>query len=190
MRKTTQLLEKGPIFIVVSGAPGSGKSTLAKLLSEKLRLLHIERDVLLEQIYQQEKNDPNYNVERVGIPRAYAVVVTLLQQKISVIMDATLYKNKSEVDIKSLATDAKLLNIHCIASDCEFVKNRFRNREIRLNDGKVPDWLDDHMKTLDKIYPDVVNLLDLECPQLTVRTDDEYDPKIDQIIDWVMSNIK
>ncbi len=185
MQRGTKILENGPVLVVVSGAPGSGKSTLAKILSEKLNFLHIERDVLLEQIYQLNKQNPDYDKAKVGIPKAYEIVANLLSEKVSIVMDATLYKNISEVDIKAFGKNAKLLNIHCVAGNFDFVIERFRKREIARNSGSAPDWLNNHIKILENIYEDVVKPLDLECPQLVVTTEATYDPTIGSIIDWV-----
>lgn len=189
MSSLAKVLQNGPIFIVISGAPGSGKTTLARILSEKLNLLHIERDILLEQVYQLHKNDTNYDRARVGIPKVYEIVASLLTQQISIVMDATLYKNKSEQDIKLLGDNAKLLNIHCTAGDSSYVKERFRKREIVLNNGDKPDWLDGHMDMLDDIYEDVKDPLQLDCSRLVVETYEGYNPTINEVVEWVENQL-
>ncbi|MFG1810947.1 AAA family ATPase [Streptomyces sp. NPDC049040] len=41
-----------PAYLVVSGLPGSGKSTLARDLAARLGLAVIDKDVILESLYE------------------------------------------------------------------------------------------------------------------------------------------
>ncbi|MFT4532273.1 MAG: putative kinase [Candidatus Saccharimonadales bacterium] len=178
------ILEKGPYLIVVSGAPGSGKSTLAKIIAERLRMVHIERDVPLEHFYQLNKNDESYSRADIGIKRVYAIVQNILINEASVVMDATLYKGVSESDIMAFTKAATLINVHCKGNKEEQVV-RFRNREVN-RDGNKPDWLDSHMQVLEDIYEDVAYPLELNCPLFEFDTNHEYSPSVEDFVNWLL----
>lgn len=165
-----------PLIILVTGAPGSGKSTLAATLAEHMRLPHIERDVIFRGINltHGEKTDPI----TIGIPAYYAVIHAMLDRKMSLVTDGTMYKGVSEKDIKKhLVRRAYVVNLHTRAQN---EKERFRQREFART-FQSSDWVDDHMVRLDAIYADTVDPLDYGVECIEVDTNDGYTPSIEQL---------
>lgn len=165
-----------PLLIIVSGAPGSGKSTFASELARHMSLLHIERDQFFQSIaftYLVK----NIDREKVGIPRFYHAVEDLLSAEVSLVIDGTLYKGKSEAELRKLQEYATVVNVHCRATN---VDERFYTREV-ARAGAVPEWLDGHMLHLANIRPLVEDPLELDWDTMEVDTTTEYMPSIREI---------
>lgn len=160
-------------MIIVSGAPGAGKTTFASKLATHMRLLHIERDRAFDAMRYTFEPEA-FSRERDGIPLFYKLVASLLKTQTSLVVDATLYKGKSESDISSLERYAQIINVHCRAAN---EHQRFYEREV-TKAGKTPDWLPMHMSKLDEIYDLVRDPLNLSCPIIEVDTTDIYSPSI------------
>ncbi len=163
----------------MSGQPGSGKSTLARKLSDSLRLISIERDIVLERYWQQSKGDPNYTKAKDGIPRYFELIRHLLDDGIDIIIDGTLYKGISEEDMASLCTGHQCVNVH---TSCAQATERYIERESARNMGVVPEWVTAHIPHLEKIADDVVDSLDMGMPTIEVQTDDGYEPAYEELV--------
>lgn len=164
-----------PLLIIVSGAPGSGKSTLASKLAYHMSLTHIERDRFFQSIAYTHFVK-NIDREKLGIPRFYQAVEDLLSAEVSLIIDGTLYRGKSEVELLKLQENAIVVNVHCRATN---VDERFYAREVARK-GVAPEWLDGHMLHLAKIRPLVEDPLELGWDIVEVDTTAEYKPSISE----------
>lgn len=173
-----------PLFIIVSGAPGSGKTTFAGKLAAHMRLLHIERDRAFDAM-QYTYAPRVFSREKDGIPLFHELIASLLKTQTSIVVDATLYKGKSEKDIIQFHQNADMINIHCRSTN---EHERFYKREV-ARAGKVPDWLPAHMPKLDEIYDLVREPLKLNCPLIKVDTTASYSPAIHEIAERI-SKIK
>lgn len=162
-----------PLLVIVSGAPGSGKTTLATKLAAHMRLLHLERDVFFRSL----EHTTGKKVDRptVGVPRFYEVATKLLTVGASLIIDSTLYKGISEDAIIELQAIADVVNIHCRAAEPH---ERFYVREVKRANGAVPQWLPEFMPHLEKIYPLVVEPLELSWDTIEVETTTTYKPTV------------
>ncbi|HSX17600.1 MAG TPA: AAA family ATPase [Patescibacteria group bacterium] len=165
-----------PLLVLVSGAPGSGKSTLARRLAEHMRLPHIERDLVFWGM--RYTADGVIDQSKEGISAYYATITGMLRCGISVVTDGTMYRGISEEDVREqLVPIARVVNVHCRATG---EHERFYAREMNRRGGP-PDWLEDYMPKLKKIYPDTAEPLDLGCPLIEVDTTNEYAPTLDDI---------
>lgn len=162
-----------PLLIIVSGAPGTGKTTFASKLAAHMRLLHIERDRAFDAM--RFTFEPGaFSREKDGIHLFYELIASALKTQTSIVVDATLYKGKSENDIIPLHQYAQIINVHCRAAN---EHQRFYEREV-AKAGRTPDWLPTHMSKLDEIYDLVRDPLDLHCPIIEVDTTDAYSPSV------------
>lgn len=169
-----------PLLVIVSGAPGSGKTTFASKLAAYMRLLHIERDRAFDAMRFTFEPE-TFSREKDGIPLFYELIASILKAQASIVVDATLYKGKSESDIIPLQQHAQIINVHCRATN---EHQRFYEREV-AKAGKTPDWLPAHMSKLDEIYDLVRDPLDLGCPIIEVDTTDIYNPSISIIANQI-----
>jgi predicted kinase len=166
-----------PLLILVSGAPGAGKSTLARKLADRMRLQHVERDAFCESIARTMGETIDRSLE--AVPLYYECLQYLLEQGVSLVTDGTLYRNKSEQEVRShLLSFAYVINVHCHAKD---EHKRFYEREVERAGGE-PDWLPKRKDYLENIYQHTVDPLDLGCPVIKVDSTAEYIPALDEII--------
>lgn len=173
-------------IIVMSGQPGSGKSTLARKLGDALRFIVIERDIILESYWQQNRHNPNYTKAKHGIPRYFKLLEHLLNDGVPIIIDGTLYKGKSEPDFKALCDGHRAINVH---TSCAGATQRFVEREKERNQGLLPDWVTPHLDTLNAIEDEVIQPMDLGMPTLEVNTDDGYDPSLEQLVEKLSTHL-
>lgn len=167
-----------PLVIIVSGAPGSGKTTMAKRLADYLMLPHIERDRITRGM---EYTRGGERVDRVteGLPMFFKHVESMLEDGISLVTDGTLYAGISESDYKNhIIPRAFAVNVHTRAKN---EKQRFIDREMN-REGQSSDWVQDHLKVLDRIYTQTVDPIDLGIPVIEVDATDGYYPNVDEII--------
>ncbi len=167
-----------PILFLVSGAPGSGKTVLARKLAEQLCLPHINRDVLYWGL-RFTLRDKNADVVSTGVPLFYSLIKSYLSNNISLVADATLYKGKSETDVKQLLALGTVVNIHCRTL-------KARERFIEREKSEVPDRIlasiEDLTKRLDENAELFTEALDLGGELIEVDTTDGYDPSLQSLV--------
>lgn len=173
-----------PLLVVVSGAPGSGKSTLAGKLAAGLRLPHIERDMIF---HGMQYTFANQRVDKAkNMPVFYGLLQYLLEARVSLVTDGTLYKNQSEQDMERLFKHARIINVHCRA---ENTQQRFYDREVARHGGK-PEWLPTVMEKIQKRHHEMADPLDLRWHTIEVEATSEYNPSIPKIIGQIQEIIK
>lgn len=174
-----------PLAVLVSEAPGSGKSTLASKLAAYMKLPHIERDYVTHGM--ELTLDRHVNRPKEGLPVYFRHIAALLDDKVSLVTDGTLYRGVSEEDIQSyIIRHAFVVNVHTRAKN---EHQRFYEREMN-REGHSHDWLEAHMPVLDEIYDKVVDPLELGVPVIEVDATDGYDPTVPRIIEEIYSLYK
>lgn len=168
--------DHSPLLIVVSGAPGAGKTTLARALADEMKILHFERDRLFWSM-EFTTGIAKLDRQKVGIPLFYKVVEQLLADKLSLVIDGTLYKGASEVEIGRLQNLADVVNVHCRA---ENTTQRFHDRLVPEGEA-TPEWIEKHMVHLEKIKPFVEHPLEIDWDVIEVDTDRTYVPSVKEI---------
>jgi 2-phosphoglycerate kinase len=167
-----------PLLIVVSGAPGAGKTTFARALANEMKILHFERDRLFWSV-EFTTGITKLDRQKVGIPLFYKVVEQLLSDKLSLIIDGTLYKGASEKEIGQLQSLADMVNVHCRAKN---TTQRFHDRLVPKGEA-TPEWIEKHMEHLEKIKPFVEHPLEIDWDVIEVDTNGTYKPSIKEIAD-------
>jgi predicted kinase len=165
-----------PLLVVVSGAPGAGKTTLARALADEMKILHFERDRLFWSV-EFTTGIPKIDRQKVGIPLFYKVVEQLLSDKLSLVIDGTLYKGASEAEIGRLRDLADVVNVHCRA---ENTTQRFHDRLVPEGED-TPEWIEKHMEHLEKIKPFVEHPLEIDWDVIEVDTNGTYRPSVKEI---------
>lgn len=167
-----------PLVIIVSGAPGSGKTTMAKRLADYLMVPHVERDRITRGL-EYTRNGERVDRVNEGLPMFFKHVESMLKDGISLVTDGTLYAGISESDYKRyIVPHAFAVNVHTRAKN---EKQRFIDREMN-REGQSSDWVQDHLKVLDKIYTQTVDPIDLGIPVIEVEATDGYQPTVDEIV--------
>lgn len=167
-----------PDIIYLTGAPGSGKTQLARALNEKLySYTHIDPDDLLQSFWEHNTENPDYDREKVGIPRMQRIIESLLADDVRLIVDS-----QPDIDwLKKISQKYRLINLHCQASN---PAERFYNREVSP-DGTVPDWLEEHMPKIKLYEKEAKEPIDFGQKIIIVNCDNGYSPTIEEIVKLV-----
>jgi len=164
-----------PAFVVVSGLPGTGKSYFCRKLAEKSSFCIVESDALRKVLF----NPPSYSQEESMrlFAACHALIEQLLQDGISVILDAT---NLSEYHRERLyaisnKTKAKLILVRVEApSELVYQRLEARDRGLHQEDKSDADL---------EIYRRMRSRVDrIQRNHLAVDTSRDIAPVIDKIL--------
>lgn len=178
-----------PLLVYVSGAPGAGKTTLAAKIASELYIPHVSSDLVHGgvNLTQHGQNDRKDSLLNGFVP----ILIEMLKANVSIVADQVLQKDMSEDDILAKVSPyCYLVNVHVI---CDDPISRHLERELVRDDrGKVLDErelrerAEFHALNLQR----TINPLNLDAPQMVVRTNDGYDPKFDAIINKIIEMYK
>ncbi len=176
-----------PTIIYVSGAPGSGKTTLAKHISKQLSIHQISSDLIHGGVaFTRPGHDRGETIQDIFVP----YMIETAKFGISFVVDHVLQKNIAEKTIiEKLQEYSNVLYIHTQTVDpiARYKNNIATNESIEVQSRR--DHLlaraEHHTNNLDN----TINKIALDVPTLVVNTDDDYDPSMKTIIEFVRSHI-
>jgi predicted kinase len=169
-----------PLLVLVTGAPGSGKTTLASAIAERLDLVHVNRDAILNGLrLTVDRGGPAEIVQR-GVAAFFGVQEHLLASGVSVVADGTLFADMA-ASVRRLRDFAEVVNVHCLASSW---RDRFTARQT--DRGAQQEDLDRWGALFVEHAFSFVEPLQLSCRRIEVATDDGYDPTFDSIIESLL----
>ncbi|MCX5157851.1 ATP-binding protein [Streptomyces sp. NBC_00264] len=153
-------------FVVVSGLPGSGKSTLARSLARRLGLPVIDKDVILESLY--DSLGVGDHAWRSRLSRASDdIMFALAADAGRAVLDNWWHHDTAPGRLRSLA--GLLIEVHC---DCDvaLAAERFQARTRHpghLDPQLTPQQVAERVAAVRATYPGPLNL---GGPLLTVDT--------------------
>ena len=156
-----------PLLVIVSGAPGSGKTTMGARLAAELRVPHLNRDLVRDGLWMTDGDDALVPTERAW--HVWMAAVQLyLDAGVSLVIDQTFYRGRSDVTLRSeLVPRSLAVNVHLVASNATERWCARIDREGRWG----PDGAAARAK-VEEIQPLVRDPLDFGCPQIVVDTTD------------------
>ena len=167
-----------PRIVLISGAPGSGKTTPGRRAEGAAR----QQGPYPRRLWL---TDPS--IARDG-DRIWGIwmssVRLLLAAGVSVVVDQTLYRGRSEADLCSqLLRLGRAVNVH--------TRSRLAESRWRAKVSDDPRWEPEQLIQLfaqaecnTALWTDP---LDLGCPRIEVNTTDGYAPTIRDVVDWIMA---
>lgn len=185
-------MDRKPKCIIITGRPGAGKTTLAKKLGERLWLPVISRDELKEGYVN------TYGVKHDRLPPEtnglvsdlfFAIVNRYLAGHISVVIEAAFQHKVWEPRMPEILELASVWIVLCSAGDElaaeRHLKRGLENpeREFYHGDNRVAHY----RKTGEALPPGNYTAPEFDVPTISVSTDGEYSPCIDEIIKQIQS---
>ncbi|MEV7715833.1 AAA family ATPase [Streptomyces sp. NPDC088184] len=153
-------------YVVISGLPGSGKSALARSLAERLSLPLIDKDVILESLY--DSLGVGDHAWRSRLSRASDdIMLALAADARRAVLDNWWHHDTAPGRLQSLAD--LLIEVHCdcdVALAAERFQARTRHRG-HLDPQLTPRQVAERVAAVRATYPGPLNL---GGPLLTVDT--------------------
>lgn len=197
MNERRVLMDRARV-VLVTGAPGSGKSTLGAELARSLRIPFVARDDVRGGLFF---TDGGWTSNPRRVPTSDEAVETLLRMiettaglGVSCIVEYVIRQGRPHDWARiTAAADCVVLMTTCRDAMSRFT-HRARNDAL-LNRQPVLDALgqasiEDHTTEAVSRMESVTDEMrtDVDVPMLQVATDQEYQPGLDQIIDFVVSD--
>ena len=176
-----------PLLIIVQGPPASGKSTLAEQVAAELRLPCFSKDAIKEELYDSLgvlgviERKFFHKLGEASMRLLYSVAGRVLEAGIGVVIEANFYRGVSEQELSALVERSRAVMIECQAPP-EELKRRYAERAASgerhpvHEDSERVDTLEDDLEA------GTYELLDLDCPVISVDTTQDYDPSVAEIV--------
>jgi predicted kinase len=178
-----------PLLIIVTGSPASGKTTLAHILADKINCPLISRDELKEGLIN------TLNVAHIQMDKSYDMHVyntffettdLLISKGISIVIEAAFQDKLWRPKLLNLLDKAEIRIVIC-KTNPDLIKNRFDKR--LLDNPHREKYHGDQSLTLSKKkfreLTENYEPVNINAPTLQVDTTDNYNPTVEEIINFM-----
>jgi predicted kinase len=179
-----------PILIVVSGPPGAGKTTLAHLLARRIGCPAICRDEIKEGMVHTAGEfaaAPSDELTVRTLPTFFQVLELLLSAGVTTVAEAAFQDRLWRPRLQSLGGRADIRVVHCqVTAETAWARIRCRQDENPTRrahaDTRTRGHVDQQVHTAGH---DGFRRVQLDVPELTVDTSEDYRPGLDEIVAFV-----
>ena len=178
-----------PTLVIVSGAPAVGKTTLARRLAVELRLPLIAKDTIKELLGEALGAPDRETSERLGAA-TYALLYSfagwLLDAGVGMLLESNFWHGASEPELAPLVARSRAVLVHCEATP-EVILRRYAERGARGERHPVHFDADELPRLREVIAEGRFDPLALDVPIVRVRTDEGYDPQVEDVLALIRS---
>jgi hypothetical protein len=189
-----------PWFVIVMGEPGSGKSTLALEIAKELRLPHVGRDqvraglLATDGVWTNQLSDPS--PREAAVEAFTRIVETMRAEGVSAVLEFLVMPDR----VGAFQRITGAANCVIVRTECADAPARAHERDradplmsrpdvlAALGYDSVDAYAQHNAQQGDVVRENMQTEFDL--PTLPVRTDDGYDPPLDEIIDWIVDQTR
>ena len=173
--------------IIITGRAGAGKTTLAKKLGTRLWMPVISRDEIKEgyvNTFRVKHDELPPDTDALVSDFFFAVVNQYLAGNISVVIEAAFQHQVWEFRMPKILESASPVIVLCSVDDMVAAKRHLQrgldnpNREFYHSDNRVVHY----RKTGEFLSPAGYVAPKFDLPTITVSTDGEYLPSLDEIV--------
>jgi len=181
-----------PLLIVVTGSPASGKTTLAHILAGKINCPLISRDELKEG-FINTLNVPHIQLDKSADLHVYDIffetIELLISKEISIVIEAAFQDTLWRPKLLNLLNKANIKIVIC-KTNPGLIKSRFAKR--LLNNPDREKYHGDGLLSLSKEkfteLTENYKPVNVDAPTLQVDTTENYNPTIEEIINFIKRN--
>lgn len=187
-----------PWLVMVTGEPGSGKSSLGLHLARRLRVPYLSRDdvrwgmLASAGVWSGQVADAS--------PRDLAretflqIVEEVTSRGVSAVLEFIVFRDRPEQFHRLQAVADCLVVVTICADAAGRAEQRERsdpllNRDsvlAALGHGSIDSYLHEGVSQREAVRDAM--LTEFDVPLLEVRTEDGYEPFLDEIVEWVIAN--
>ena len=178
-----------PLLVVVTGSPASGKTTLVHILGHKIHCPILSRDEIKEgyiNTLNLAHNQLDTSADMHVYDTFFEAIELLISKGISIIIEAAFQDKLWRPRLLNLLSKAAVRIIIC-KTNPDLVKGRFINR-LSINPNRGKYYGDQSLSLSPERFSSLVENyvpVNVDAPTLQVDTTDNYNPAIDEIINFI-----
>lgn len=178
-----------PLLVIVTGSPASGKTTLARLLADKINCPIFSRDEFKEGLINTlglAHTQLDHSVDMQIYDTFFEAINLVISKGISIITEAAFQDKLWRPKLINLLGKAEIRIVIC-RTNPDLLKIRFDNRLLN-NPGREKYHGDRPVNVSTEQFISLIENYDpvsIDAPTLQVDTTDNYNPAIEDIINFI-----
>jgi predicted kinase len=187
-----------PWLILVTGEPGSGKTSLGLRLAGALRVPFLSRDAVRGGLLATagmwtDEGRPLPDRER-AVEALLQIVERTAGLGVSAVLEFVVFCERREA-LRRLEAAGRCLVVRTECADAAARAGQRDRGDVLLQRPDVlralgHDSIDDYLRAPQREIVRAGMVTEFDLPLLPVRTDDGYDPPLDEVVEWIVDRTR